>query len=172
MAIALLVLLVIALAVIAAIAIRSFVHQARERRADEQAAAEWFRMSMRNGGLLTAACQELWGKLLEAWVSSPGGYDAHAAQLLEEFTVRCRALVKRRTNRDPLVYLAWTTREELLAARDLVVELRQRGIRLSTPHGEAADGRRLLYAKVVLPAAQPPMGGLSVPLPAPGRALN
>jgi len=165
--------LLLLIAVVAAIVItRHLLHQARERQANDEAAAEWFRMSMRNGGLLTAACQELWGKLLEAWLNSPGGYDAHAAQLLEEFAVRCRALVKRRTNRDPLVYLAWTTREELLAVRDLVVELRQRGIRLSTPHGEAADGRRLLYAKVVLPAAQPTMGGFSVPLPAQERAVN
>lgn len=168
----LLALAIAAMTAIAIVTIRHLVHQARERRANDEAAVEWFRMSMRNGGLLTAACQELWGKLLEAWLNDAGGYDANAAQLLEEFVVRCRALVRRRTNRDPLVYLAWTTRGEMLAAQDLLAELRQRGIRLSTPHGEAADGRRLLYAKVALPAAQPAMGGFSVPLPAPGRAVN
>lgn len=153
------------IAVAAVLIARHLAHQAKERRANDEAAAEWFRMAMRNGGLLTSACQEMWAKLLVAWMNDTGGYNAHAAQLLEEFTVRCRALVKQRRNKDPLVYLAWTTRDELIAARDLRVELRRRGIRLSTPHGEAADGRRLLYATVRLPRPAA-VGGYVQPLQA------
>lgn len=168
-----LVALVLALTLITVVATRHLRHQAAERKANEEAAAEWFRMCMRNGGLLSAACQELWGKLLKARLNNTGGYDAKAASLLEEFTVRCRALARQRKNGDPLLYLAWTTREELIAARDLVIELRRRGIGLTTPHGEASDGRRLLYAKVRLPQ-QETVGGFQVqPLQvATGRTIN